>query len=205
MGIIKIKNIGKISSENKCNVYTVGYMGEHTQSDGFVKFKNIMGDETTVWLTYEESDGRYYEIDIEALEIIEYENVSVSWYGYCNNIFVFDVEGIMYCSPNYGNDTAYQYDCSLGHTFKLSNFGIPADTYVVKKLTGSFDVGVRLNNQEISIGDSIGYTDEVSVYSTAEFQSTHFDTYSMHIGLVLENKNSKETVVINVSGETIIK
>ena len=68
MSILTINNAEKIIQT--CNTYQFGYAGANPGDTGIVDFINCDDINTQVALTWEESDGRYYNITICAKEIL---------------------------------------------------------------------------------------------------------------------------------------
>ena len=68
MSNLTINNAEKIIQT--CNTYQFGYAGANPGDTGIVDFINCDDINTQVALTWEESDGRYYNITICAKEIL---------------------------------------------------------------------------------------------------------------------------------------
>ena len=85
MSTLTISNAEKIIQT--CNTYQFGYAGTNPGDTGIVDFINCDGITTQVTLTWDESDGRYYNITICAKEILSINSfvTDEGIIGSCNN------------------------------------------------------------------------------------------------------------------------
>ena len=85
MSILTINNTEK--TIQTCNLYKFGYGGANPNDTGIVNFVDCDGNNAQISLTWEESDGRYYNITICAKEILSINSFVINeGMGPCINI-----------------------------------------------------------------------------------------------------------------------
>ena len=88
MSTLTINNTEK--TIQTCNTYQFGYAGANPGDTGIVDFINCDDINTRVALTWEESDGRYYNITICAKEILSIDSfvTDEGMIGPCGDVLV---------------------------------------------------------------------------------------------------------------------
>lgn len=71
-------NSTQIQCPNPCNNYQFGYYGSEPGDTGIVDFINCDGVNAQVTLTWDESNGRYYNISLCATEIISVDGFAMN-------------------------------------------------------------------------------------------------------------------------------